>query len=99
LVMKRVLLATAVLACASTAHANGVQDAMKKIGPAYMCGANFEYTAALDNLRSELLNAGLSASMADAALVDVRKTAEANAEARQKITAEDCATKYGRPIN
>ena len=72
---------------------------MKKIGPAYMCGANFEYVAALDNLRAELLEAGLSASMAEAAIGDVRKSAEANSEARQKMTAADCATKYDRTVN
>lgn len=88
----------ALLALTSTAIADeaAIDAAMKKVGPAYMCGANFEYLDALSNLRAELVKVGLTDTMADAALDSVRKTAESNADARLKITAEDCATKYGR---
>lgn len=95
----RELVATLALVSSSLAAAAGenpIQNALKKIGPAYMCGANYHYVDALTNLRAELRQAGLPDFMADAAMASVRKAAEANSDDRLKLTAEDCAAKYGR---
>lgn len=81
---------------AAAAEEAPVRVALKKVGPAYMCGANYEYVEALDGLRRELERAGLSGFMIDAAMESVRRVAESNADDRLTLTADDCAKKYGR---
>ena len=86
----------ALLLTVSGATAGPIDDAMKKIGPAYMCGPQYEYTEALAALRFELKKAGVTDILADYALAGVREAADANKAARDKITAAECAAKYGR---
>lgn len=44
----------ALLAMTVTAFAGPIDDALKKVGPAYMCGPHYEYTEALAALHFEL---------------------------------------------
>lgn len=94
--MVRITAAVAIFALATPASANAIQDALKKIGPAYMCGPHYEYREALAALRYELVKVGLTELLADHAINGVRRAAEANAKTRESLTAEDCAAKYGR---
>jgi hypothetical protein len=94
--MKALIAAIALSAFASHASANAIQDALKKVGPAYMCGPHHEYLDALSALRFELVKAGLTERLADYTIEGVRKAAEANADVREQLTAAECATKYGR---
>ena len=94
--MRAILALLAMTGVAAASDETPVKAAMKKIGPAYMCGANFEYVEALQTLRAELVKVGLAEFAADAAIDGVRKAAEANETDRLKLTARDCAEKYGR---
>lgn len=85
-----------VAAHASPAHAGPIDDALKRVGPAYMCGPHFEYEEALDALKRELTAVGMADFMVEAAMDSVREVAEGNAETRVKLTAAECAEKYGR---
>lgn len=92
--MRVILALLAMTATSGASDGTPITAAMKKIGPAYMCGANFEYVEALGNLKAELLKVGLADFAADAAVDSVRKAAEANEKDRLKLTAKDCAEKY-----
>lgn len=89
-------MAIALTTLANPAFAGPIDDALKKVGPAYMCGPNYEYEAALAAVAQEMQKAGVPERLAQYAVERVRHNAEANAADRAKLTAADCATKYGR---
>lgn len=89
-------LAIAVLT-ASTATSGTIEDAMKRVGPAYMCGAPYEYVEALDALRDEMETAGVPATLVEYAVSGVEDfVSKEHGHKRHTVTAEECATKYGR---
>ena len=92
--MKRILLIS--LAFTPTnVSANEIQEALKNVGPAYMCGPTFKYNESIETLRSRLLAAGLNDMLAEYAIAGVKSFVEKKAEQRKTITAKDCAEKYG----
>lgn len=96
--MKKLILAAAIVAMASVgASSNEMDDAMKKIGPAYMCGPTHEFREALDTLRQSLLSAGVPATLAMYAVDGVSNYARKEfASKRETITADECVEKYHR---
>ena len=89
----RVLLA--LLVTMSAANAGPIDDAMKKIGPAYMCGPPYAFDDALTGLRNELRAAGLSDMLASFTIDGLRAWVEKeHAKTRAKITAAECKSKY-----
>ncbi|MNL60026.1 hypothetical protein D3C87_1838010 [compost metagenome] len=79
------------------ASANEIDDAMKRVGPAYMCGPTHEYRDALDGLNKALLNAGVPEILAGYAINGISSfVAKEHATKRETITAKECAEVYGR---
>ncbi|MEY9629881.1 hypothetical protein [Sinorhizobium fredii] len=95
--MKKIVLAAIAAALPVGAFANEIDDAMKRIGPAYMCGPTHEYRDALDGLKQALLNAGVPEVLAGYAVNGISNfVTEEHASKRETITAKECAEAYGR---
>lgn len=95
--MRKFLAATFVIAAAGTAQAGPIDDAMRKIGTAYMCGPTFEYNEALEALRNEMLKAGVPDVLAGYSVSGIDEfVRREHAAKRASITKEECAAKYGR---
>lgn len=91
-------LSVAFLACPLSASANEMDDAMKQIGPAYMCGAPYEYREKLNNLKAAMERAGVDPILSQFAIdgLDHYVTRQ-NSAKRATVTAEECLSKYHRP--
>jgi hypothetical protein len=95
--MKKTVLAAVAAILPTGASANEIEDAMKRIGPAYMCGPTHEYREALDELKQALLGAGVPETLAGYAIDGVSDfVTREHAAKRQTITAKECAEVYGR---
>ncbi|MDW9463712.1 hypothetical protein GOA57_28145 [Sinorhizobium meliloti] len=95
--MKKIVVTAIVAALPIGAVANEIDDAMKRIGPAYMCGPTHEYRDALDGLKQALLNAGVPDMLAGYAVSGISSfVTKEHASKRETITAKECAEAYGR---
>lgn len=95
--MKRTVLAALVAMTTFSAYANEIDDAMKRVGPAYMCGPEYEYRASLSDLKSALLDAGVPESLAVYAVTGISEwIVKEHSANRKTMTAEDCNRVYGR---
>ena len=95
--MKRIVLAAVTAALPAGAFANEIDDAMKRIGPAYMCGPPHEFRDALDRLNQALLKAGVPKMLAGYAISGLSDyVTKEHAAKRETITAKECKDVYGR---
>lgn len=97
--MKVVIATVASLAATAALAQNGdaIRGAMKEIGPAFMCGAPYEYGEALGALESTMVEAGVPGQLAKYSIEGLDKfVREQHAAKRETITASECAEKYGR---
>lgn len=95
--MKKIVLVAITAALPAGAFANEIDDAMKRIGPAYMCGPTHEYRDALDGLTQALLNAGVPDVLTGYAVSGISNyVTKEHAKKREMITAKECAEVYGR---
>lgn len=87
---------TAIMLIALASTAPGVEEAMRRLGPAYMCAPAYEYRLSLKALEHELMAIGvpdLLAGFAVSGVDDYIKREQSDKAA--SITAEECAEKYG----
>lgn len=95
--MKKTVLAAVAAMLPAGASANEIEDAMKRIGPAYMCGPTHEYREALDELKQALLGAGVPEMLAGYAVEGISDfVTREHAAKRETITAKECTEVYGR---
>ncbi|RVI58539.1 hypothetical protein [Sinorhizobium meliloti] len=95
--MKKIVLTAIAAALPAGVFANEIDDAMKRIGPAYMCGPTHEYREALDALNKALLSAGVPDMLAQYAIAGVSGyVKKEHAKKRETITAKECSEVYGR---
>lgn len=85
------------LSASTAAFAGDVEQAAKKIGPAFLCSPPYEYNRALDDYREALVKSGMPEALAADSVGSIdRFVNREHAGKRRTITAEECATKYGR---
>lgn len=95
--MKKIVLAAVAAMLPLNAFANEIDEAMKRIGPAYMCGPTHEYREALDGLKRALLDAGVPEVLSGYAVSGISDyVSKEHAKKRETITAKECADVYGR---
>ncbi len=75
-----------------------MHQALKKVGPSYLCGATHQYRDAIEGLRMSMLEAGVPDTLAKLSVnaLDAYIKKE-HGEKRATITADECKNIYKMP--